>query len=490
MRRACLSSLWALIPLLATTEAWATHHYASAMRYRVPDPVAAPLTVELELDIGYRASFGPDAAGLAFDDGDSGSSAGVDIGSPGLGGGNAPGYQVARHVYTHTFPSQGPYAPWYATCCAASAIQNAGSNSIWASLAVDLAAAPLGSAIMAIPPVVFFQTPGIRSYFIPVKAPGNAAFTCRFSTTAESSYATNPAVIVNGAGPTIANVSDGCLLTWDTEGAVPDNIFAVSVAVDVGEAGAVATAFSDVLIHFVTSPVPDCSGSGVFNVEVGSTLTLPFQATSSTGADLSLESIGLLGALTPPEGSSGAQPLAANLTFSPVSADIGIHALNVIYRDDLGVDGSCAAVIEVGPCPVQGQPCTAGEGVCAASGTTQCGAGQITCDAVLGEPMEEECNGLDDDCDGVVDEDVCDVSGTGGAGGAGGGGGQAPEAGGGGEGGAGGGAGPSDPQVVDGCGCRVAQLDQRWGAGGLLTSALVVLARRRRARCKQNGLEK
>ena len=57
-----------------------------------------------------------------------------------------------------------------------------------------------------------------------------------------------------------------------------------------------------------------------------------------------------------------------------------------------------------------GEICRAGEGVCARSGRTQCSADRLglVCDAVPGEPGEELCaSGLDEDCDGVADENEC-----------------------------------------------------------------------------------
>jgi hypothetical protein len=53
-----------------------------------------------------------------------------------------------------------------------------------------------------------------------------------------------------------------------------------------------------------------------------------------------------------------------------------------------------------------GLPCRAGLGICEAVGAVICNdAGDgFTCDAVLGEPRVETCNGLDDDCSGAADD--------------------------------------------------------------------------------------
>ncbi len=69
-----------------------------------------------------------------------------------------------------------------------------------------------------------------------------------------------------------------------------------------------------------------------------------------------------------------------------------------------GVDDDCDGRVDeqVGA----GEPCRQGIGACAAEGVERCipARGGLICDADEGSPSDEACNGLDDDCDGAVDE--------------------------------------------------------------------------------------
>ena len=55
-----------------------------------------------------------------------------------------------------------------------------------------------------------------------------------------------------------------------------------------------------------------------------------------------------------------------------------------------------------------GEVCSAGVGACYRQGVQVCSLDQSTvrCSALAAEPSLEQCNGIDDDCDGVIDEDI------------------------------------------------------------------------------------
>ena len=71
------------------------------------------------------------------------------------------------------------------------------------------------------------------------------------------------------------------------------------------------------------------------------------------------------------------------------------------------VDNDCDGVVDNGFAVGSSYPCTVGVGVCARVGPLRCNAqGGILCYAIPGIASPEVCNGLDDDCNGLVDDGI------------------------------------------------------------------------------------
>jgi hypothetical protein len=93
--------------------------------------------------------------------------------------------------------------------------------------------------------------------------------------------------------------------------------------------------------------------------------------------------------------------LCVDGTYSACSASAGSPTTEVCN----GIDDDCDGAVD-NAVPV-GAVCTNGIGACAVSGTLSCAAGTYSvCDAVAGSPTTETCNGIDDDCDGITDNGV------------------------------------------------------------------------------------
>ena len=68
-----------------------------------------------------------------------------------------------------------------------------------------------------------------------------------------------------------------------------------------------------------------------------------------------------------------------------------------------GVDDNCDGEADEA-FPTLGSACSAGLGACTRDGLVTCrGADAVGCDAVPGGPLVEQCNAIDDDCDGQID---------------------------------------------------------------------------------------
>ncbi len=72
-----------------------------------------------------------------------------------------------------------------------------------------------------------------------------------------------------------------------------------------------------------------------------------------------------------------------------------------------GIDDDCDALIDEG-FPGLGQECSVGVGACRSTGINVCTTETTTaCNAIPGNPQSEICDNKDNDCDGLVDESPC-----------------------------------------------------------------------------------
>jgi len=76
-----------------------------------------------------------------------------------------------------------------------------------------------------------------------------------------------------------------------------------------------------------------------------------------------------------------------------------------------GLDNNCDGETDEA-FPDLGNSCFAGVGACERVGSYICAGDKLStvCDAIPGNPISETCNGSDDDCDGITDEDLIEDS--------------------------------------------------------------------------------
>ncbi len=84
-----------------------------------------------------------------------------------------------------------------------------------------------------------------------------------------------------------------------------------------------------------------------------------------------------------------------------------IVAASVVTERCNNLDDDCDTLVDE-DFPGKGAACSAGVGTCFDAGNVVCTADQLglTCDATPGAPGSEVCNGLDDNCDGLIDNGI------------------------------------------------------------------------------------
>ncbi len=113
-------------------------------------------------------------------------------------------------------------------------------------------------------------------------------------------------------------------------------------------------------------------------------------AASAQCLDMTRDAVGFC----PAGYTNSASPLDCNDSIAEIRPD-GIERCDTLDND---CDGVVDDVLGLG------DACTNGVGSCARSGTLACGSGMLVCSAVSGMPVAEACNGLDDNCNGLVDD--------------------------------------------------------------------------------------
>jgi hypothetical protein len=413
-------TLWALLAAafvtLVAPSAFASHFRYGNITWRLPNPQSAPLTVEFTVTHGWRSTL-TDGFNLNFGDGTtSGFQQGTAIGS-GVDA-NGEGYTIFEAKVTKTYAAPGFYKAFFGTCCRVASLVNASNASFRVETDVFLESdnTNTGGPISGIPVIIQMEVGGVRQFVLPVFDPDDDPFTCTFSTQGESGIPTNPPVLPAAQGGNVLTfVPPGCTIQWNLTNAVAGVKYATSIEVSSESNNGVSKTTIDYIIELVPpNTVPTCTGGGNFSADVGMPFSHTMQFADPNNQNLALTVNGAPAGSTvvPPSGSTltPAYPKPVTFNWTPALADAGTTRLiQFSGKDPTNFSGFCTIIITVPECAGFGLPCCQGVGACENCGTQVCIGNQTVCSASPGAPSTEMCNGVDDDCDGTIDDNPADA---------------------------------------------------------------------------------
>jgi hypothetical protein len=399
-----------LAALFWSRAAEASHFRYGSINWTVPNPQTAPLTVRFTVSVAWRSSFTPiDNTTLNFGDAtNNGGVVGTAIGT----GTDAVGgqYTVYEYTATHTYAATGNYTAFFTGGQRLAGLVNGASGTFTVQTQVALTPGNTGGPVSAAPAVIQQQVGAVRTYIFPAVDPDGDVVTCRFGTAAETGLTAGqviPAVPNGGAVPTLSNVGGQCIVTWDLTLAQPGQQYVLHLVLESTHGGQKSGTAIDLIDEMVTPPPPTCAGTGTFITDVGATLnatTIGSQALL-TAMTMSIINAPAGSTLTPAAGSSAASPFSTTFSWTPTAASAGSTQIVIVnYTSTQNLTGTCYLTIQVPQCSNFGAACTVGVGACKATGTNVCaGPGITVCSATAGTPTAETCDGVDNNCDGTID---------------------------------------------------------------------------------------
>ncbi|MBI5504200.1 MAG: DUF3494 domain-containing protein [Deltaproteobacteria bacterium] len=257
-------------------------------------------------------------------------------------------YTIVQYTVEHTYASEGPFLATTANCCRIYSLLNASGASFRVDTIVDLRGGNTGSPVSSIPVIVQMAQGAVNNVVLPIADPDGDGFTCRMATPVESEIPS-----VASAGGNDLGVSSGCVLSWDTSATAIGQKYAAQVAIEETHAGNLGRVALDFIIEIVGNlgASPACDGtSGNHIVNVGQPFAGNFTGTDADGGNLTLGHLGLPpgATLTPPSGTSQAQPFGATFDWTPQQADAGTaHAVTIVYTDPQNLQATCSFSINV-----------------------------------------------------------------------------------------------------------------------------------------------
>ncbi len=249
----------------------------------------------------------------------------------------------------------------------------------------------------------------------------NAGATLSYTiTTTDPAGALDPRTFMLTSGPSGAavGVSSG-VVTWSPGFAVAGTTAPFTITVSDGDGGTAVHTFSVSVVcpdadgdTFPDGRCPDesdCNDS-VAAIFPGAPELCDTIDQDCDGAPANGYSLGTACSLGVGECTAGGVLVCASTTTTSCNATPGVPTDELCGTTlDEDCDGSTDEGFDVG------DACSVGVGICETAGAKVCTADMLSteCDATAGTPGTESCNGLDDDCNGTLDDggdDLCSAS--------------------------------------------------------------------------------
>ncbi|MDP3276656.1 MAG: MYXO-CTERM sorting domain-containing protein [Deltaproteobacteria bacterium] len=389
----------------------ASHFRFGTISWNIPNPAGAPRTVRFVVQHAWR-TMAVNPISLNFGDGTPNT---TDMGMT-IGTGtdvSGAGYTVQESVITHVFPGVGTdFIVFFSGCCRVDGLQNGSSGNFRVETRVNLAGGNTGGPSTSSTSTVALQAGAVRTHTFAASDPDLDPVTCRFATAAESGLPAGqevPRIPLGGAMPTIAAVAGGCQVTWDLTRAVVRDRYVLHLILESTHAGVISKSPLDLIIEIIATAPPTCAGSATIPAPVGTAISRTVIGSGALITDmLNFTQIGAPTGMTfnPVAGTTRLTPFSVSVNWTPTVADQGrSYVVLTNFRDPRNATGTCSLTYQVPLCSDFGTACTVGVGACARMGQRVCTAvGVSSCNVTAGAPTAEVCNGVDDDCDGTVDE--------------------------------------------------------------------------------------
>jgi hypothetical protein len=404
-----------LLGALTAHAAYASPYRGATLTWRVPDK-AAPLTAEITVDQAWQAA-APGCVEIDFGDGTSSSAcSSKTVFGTGLTPRGTP-FVVQRYVVQHTYPSATTYTAKLADCCRMTDLVNGSGAPYKVETTLVLGVGDTSGPHTTTLPVLNLRAGSVATYDFPAFDDDGDPVTCRLGTDEEAGFLGSvPVIAGNEASPSLTSAPGVCRLEWDLSAATPGDRYVLHFVLASVHGGGTSTAGADLMADVVSEELPTCVGSGVFTTPIGEPFSTTFIGNDPSGGALALFTVGgSPGVVSAPPGQLFPSPLPSFFAWTPTYADRGrTRVVLASFTDELMRTGTCSLALQVPSCVGWGQPCVVGAGQCATTGTMGCNDAEAFCDAVAGAPAPEVCgDGIDNDCDGVVDNGCLDSDGDG-----------------------------------------------------------------------------